>query len=142
VAATPTTPAITLPDFTRQADAAIYNVEDRNDRPVLLYHRAHQSRRLEIRAVDVVTNTSYLVAFADYLRRNATNGVSLVNDGFTTYTWDGKQIFASAAGKLQRKEVPAGLYQLQVVVTKALAEPGNAAHIETWTSASITIIRP
>ena len=140
VAATPTTPAITLPAFTRQADAALYNVEDRNDRPVILYHRAHQSRRLEIRAVNVVTNQSYLVAFADYLRRNATNGISLVNDGFTTYTWDGKQIFATAA-KLQRKEVPAGLYQLQVVVTKALAEPGNPAHVETWTSPTINIIR-
>jgi subtilisin family serine protease len=132
---------ITLPDFTRQAGAAIYDVEDRNDRPVILYHRAHQSRRLEIRAVHVVTNTSYLVAFADYVRRNATNGVSLVNDGFSTYTWDGKQIFATA-GKLHRKEVPAGLYQLQVVVTKALAQPGNAAHVETWTSPTINIIRP
>ena len=140
VAATPTTPAITLSAFTRQTDAALYNVEDRNDRPVILYHRAHQSRRLEIRAVDVVTNRSYLVAFADYLRRNATNGLSLVNDGFSTYTWDGKAIFA-AAGKLHRKEVPAGLYQLQVVVTKALAEPGNAAHVETWTSSTINIIR-
>jgi minor extracellular serine protease Vpr len=139
-AATPTTPAIVLSAFTRQVDAALYNVEDRNDRPVILYHRAHQSRRLEIRAVDVVTNQSYLVAFADYLRRNATNGVSLVNDGFSGYIWDGKQIFATA-GKLHRKEVPAGLYQLQVVVTKALAEPGNAAHVETWTSPTINIIR-
>jgi hypothetical protein len=140
VAATPTTPAVTLPGFTRQTDATIYNVEDRNDRPVILYHRAHQSRRLEIRAVEVLTNTSYLVASADYVRRNATNGVSLVNDGFTTYTWDGKQIFATAAG-LRRKGVPAGLYQLQVVVTKALAEPGNPAHVETWTSPTINIIR-
>jgi minor extracellular serine protease Vpr len=134
-------PPITLPDFTRQADAAIYNVEDRNDRPLLLYHRAHQSRRLEIRAIDVVTNKSYLVAFADYLRRNATNGVSLVNDSFSGYLWDGKQIFTNAAGNLHRKEVPAGLYQLQVIVTKALAEPGNAGHIETWTSPTINIIR-
>ena len=140
VAATPTTPAIVLPAFTRQGDAVLYNVEDRNDRPVILYHRAHQSRRLEIRAVNAVTNQSYLVAFADYVRRNATNGVSLVNDGFTTYTWDGKQIFATVAG-LRRKELPAGLYQLQVVVTKALAEPGNSAHVETWTSPTINIIR-
>ena len=141
VAATPTTPAITLPDFARQTDGAIYNVEDRNDRPVILYHRAHQSRRLEIRAVDVVANKSYLVAYADYLRRNATNGVSLINDGFSTYTWDGKQLFTNAAGMVHRKEVPAGLYQLQVVVTKALAEPGNAAHIETWTSPNLIITR-
>jgi len=141
VAATPTTPAIVLSDFTRQADAAIYNVEDRTDRPVILYHRAHQSRRLEIRAVNVATNNSYLVAFADYVRRNATNGISLVNDGFSTYTWDGKQINTNAAGKLHRTEVPAGLYQIQLVVTKALAEAGNPAHIETSTSPTISIVR-
>lgn len=132
---------VVVPDFTRQPDAAIYNVEDRTDRPVILYHRAHQSRRLEIRAIHLATNKSYLVAFADYLRRNATNGVSQANDGFSTYTWDGKQIFTNAAGTLQRNELPAGLYQLQVVVTKALAEPDNPAHVETWTSSTINIVR-
>ena len=141
VAATPTTPAVTLPDFTRQAEAATFNVEERADRPVILYHRAHQSRRLEIRAVDVVANKSYLVAFADYLSRSATNGRSLADGGFSTFTWDGKRLFTNAAGKVHRQALPAGLYQLQVVVTKALAEEGNLNHVETWTSPAMNIVR-
>jgi minor extracellular serine protease Vpr len=141
VAATPTTPAAALPDFTRQVETAMFNVEDRNDRPVILFHFAHQSRRLEINAIDVVTNKSYPVAFGDYLSRNATNGRSFVDGGFSTFTWDGKRLFTNAAGKVHRQELPAGLYQLQVVVTKALAEPGNPAHLETWTSPTMTIVR-
>jgi hypothetical protein len=141
VAATPTTPAVTLPNFTRQGDAAMFNVEEVTDRPVILYHRAHQSRRLEIRAVDVVTSKSYLVAFADYVSRSPTNGRSLADGGFSTYTWDGKRLFTNTSGRVRRQELPAGLYQLQVVVTKALAEEGNPAHVETWTSPTMNIIR-
>jgi subtilisin family serine protease len=126
---------------TRQPEGTTFNVEDRNDRPVILYHRAHQSRRLEIRAVDAATNESYLVAFSDYVSRNAANGISFVNGGFSTYTWDGKRIFTNTAGKLHRKELPDGAYKLQIVVTKALAEEGNAAHTETWTSPTVVIAR-
>lgn len=141
VAATPTAPAQVLLNFTRQPEAMTFNVEDRTDRPVILYHRAHQSRRLEIRALDVATNKSYLVASADYLSRNATNGRSLADGGFSTYTWDGKRLFTNAAEKVRRQELPAGLYKLQLVVTKALAEANNASHIETWTSSTINITR-
>jgi minor extracellular serine protease Vpr len=138
VAATETSPAVLLAGaFTRQTEGALFNVEDRTDRPVILYHRAHQSRRLEIRAINMATNESHLVAFADYLTRNATNGVG----GFFTYTWDGKRLVTNPAGRVHRSEVPEGSYQLQIVVTKALAEPGNPAHIETWNSPTIYIAR-
>jgi minor extracellular serine protease Vpr len=126
---------------TRQVGGATFNVEDSSDRPVILYHRAHQSRHLEIRAVDVATSASYLVASADYLTRNAANGTSYVAGGFSRYTWDGKAVFTNAIGKIQRKELPNGAYKLQLVVTKALAEEGNASHIETWTSPTIVITR-
>jgi subtilisin family serine protease len=141
-AATPTAAAVKLdPAFTRQAEGSIFNVEDSNDRPVILYQRAHQSRRIEVRAVDVATNQWYPVAFSDYVSRNAANGVTLVSGSFTTYTWDGKQLFTNAAGKVHRKELPSGAYKLQIVVTKALAEEGNPAHIETWTSPTLVITR-
>ena len=142
VAATATAPAITLDmPSTRQAAGATFLVENREDRPVVLYHLAHQSRRLEIRALEQATGRSYLVAFGDYLGRNATNGVSLANNGFFTFTWDGKQLFTNAAGKVHRREVPEGAYNLQLVVTKALAEPANPAHVEVWTSPTIVIER-
>ena len=141
-AATPTTPVVTLDiPVTRQAPGATFLVENREDRPVILYHLAHPSRRLEIRAVEQATGRSYLVAFADYLGRNATNGVSLANNGFLTYTWDGKQLFTNAAGRVHRREVPEGAYNLQLVVTKALAEAGNPAHLEVWTSPTVVIER-
>jgi minor extracellular serine protease Vpr len=138
---TSTPPATLDVAVTRQGEGAVFNVENREDRPVILYHRAHQSRRLEIRAVDVATNASYLVASSDYLSRNAANTTSFVNGGYSAYTWDGKQVFTNAAGKVQRKELPSGAYKLQLVVTKALAEAGNAAHIETWTSPTLVITR-
>jgi hypothetical protein len=37
--------------------------------------------------------------------------------------------------------VPEGAYKLELVVTKALAEAGNAAHTEVWTSPTIVITR-
>ena len=141
-AAPPTTPALPLGvPVARQAAGATCLVENREDRPVILYHLAHQSQRLEIRALEQATGRSYLVAFADHLGRNATNGVSLAANGFFTYTWDGKQLFTNAAGRVRRREVPEGAYNLQIVVTKALAEPGNSDHLEVWTSPTIVIER-
>jgi minor extracellular serine protease Vpr len=138
VAATATVAAVKLDGaFTLQSAGTTFNIDDRRDRPVILFHLAHQSRRLEIRAVDAVTNLEYLVASGDYLPRNATNGLG----GFSTYTWDGKQLFTNPAGRVQRKELPDGAYHLRLVVTKALAEEGVAAHVETWTSPLMTIAR-
>ena len=139
--APPAVPATLDVAVTRQGEGATFNVEDRNDRPVILYHRAHQSRTLEIRALDVATNESYPVASSDYVGRSPTNGISFVNGGFSAYTWDGKQVFTNPAGKVHRKELPSGAYKLQLIVTKALAEAGNAAHVETWTSPTIVITR-
>lgn len=139
VAATATAPAVTLPGWTLQSAGATFNVEEATDRPVLLYHRAHQSRRLEIRAVNQATGTSYLVAAGDYLSRNQTNDRE--RTGYTVYTWDGKYVADTGGGRLNRREAPLGQYKLQLVVTKALAEAGNAAHVETWDSPAFTIVR-
>jgi minor extracellular serine protease Vpr len=89
----------------------------------------------------VATNQSYPVASSDYVGRSPTNGISFVAGGFSAYTWDGKQLFTNPAGKVHRKELPSGAYKLQLIVTKALAEAGNAAHVETWTSPTILITR-
>jgi hypothetical protein len=125
---------------TKQAAGTTFNVEERSDRPVILYQRGHQSRRIEFRAVELATNQSYLLGFADFVNRNAVNTPSFVNGGFSAFTWDGKALITKG-GKTNRREVPTGQYQLQIVVTKALAEEGNAAHIETWTSPTINIVR-
>ena len=138
-AATPTTPAVVLPGATKQTTVAIYNIEERADRPILLFHLAHQSQRLEIRAVDELTGQSYVVDAEDYLPRNASNG--LAAGAFFQYTWDGKRQFLNRNGHVGRQELPAGLYRLQVLVTKALANSANPAHIETWSSPVLNIVR-
>jgi hypothetical protein len=134
-------PAVVLPGFTRQANNAIFNVEERSDRPVLLFHLAHQSQRLEIFAIDEVTKQSHLVLSEDYLPRNPSN--TLVPGSFFGYTWDGKKLFTNAAGKVRRNELPAGLYRLQVVVTKAraLGDTNPTVYQETWPSDVLNIVR-
>src|SRR5688572_7891815 len=55
-AATPTAAAIKLDvAYTPQATGATFNVEELSDRPLIFYHLAHQSRRLEIRAIHQLT---------------------------------------------------------------------------------------
>jgi minor extracellular serine protease Vpr len=124
--------------FTRQADGATYNVEEWQDRPVLLYHRAHQSRRIEIRAIDS-DGTSHLVAFSDFVSRNATNDREPT--GYTVYTWDGKEIKVGKKGQLQRTDLPNGQYQLQLWIEKTRTQSDATVQTETWTSAPFTITR-
>jgi hypothetical protein len=137
----PAAPAALDIAVTRQGEGATYNVEDSKDRPIILYQRGHQSRRIEVRAVQLANNQSHLIAASDFVNRNANNGLSLGQGGFSTFTWDGKVPFTNPAGQVGRKELPAGAYKLQLVVTKALAEENNPAHIETWTSPTINIVR-
>jgi hypothetical protein len=132
-------PAVNLPNWTRQAAGATYNVEAREDRPVVLYHLGHQSQRVEIRAVNA-SGQEFLVARSDFAERNPTNDLSAT--GFFTYRWDGKAVFTNAKnGTVNRRALDAGLWKLRLVVTKALAEAGNPAHIETWDSPTLNIVR-
>jgi minor extracellular serine protease Vpr len=137
-------PAVTLNGWTRQAAGATYDVSERPDRPIVLYHLAHQSQRLEIRAVNAA-NQEFLVARSDFVERNPTNDLTppgqSTGPGFFTYTWDGKAVFTNEKnGVVNRRGLPNGTYRLRLVVTKALAEAGNPAHIETWDSPTLNII--
>jgi hypothetical protein len=122
--------------FTRQADGATYNVVDAQDRPVLLYHRAHQSRRIEIRAIDS-SGTSHLVAFSDFVSRNQTNDREPT--GYTVYIWDGKKIRVDKNGDLKRAALPNGQYQLQLWIEKTRTASDPTVQTETWTSAPFTL---
>jgi minor extracellular serine protease Vpr len=144
VAATPTAPAVKLPGWTRQAAGATYNVGNRPDRPIVLYHLAHQSQRLEIRAVNA-SGQEFLVASGNFVERNPTNDLTppgqSTGPGFFTYTWDGKAVFTNAKnGNVNRRGLPSGTYKLKLVVTKALADPANPAHTEVWESPTMNIV--
>jgi minor extracellular serine protease Vpr len=136
-------PAVNLNGWTRQAAGATYTIGNRSDRPIVLYHLAHQSQRVEIRAVNA-SNQEFLVARTDLAERNPTNDLTPPGQssgpGFFTFTWDGKAVFTSAKGNVNRRELPSGTYRLRLVVTKALAEAGNPAHTETWESPTMNIV--
>ena len=140
-AATATAAAIKLDvAYTPQASGATFNVEERTDRPVIFYHRAHQSRRLEIRAINQVTNESYLLAAQDYVSRNAANGTTASSGSFSAYRWDGKYL-ATTGNRVNRREAPAGTYTLQMIVTKANERGDTTVSTETWTSLPLHITR-
>ena len=89
----------------------------------------------------VRVDVTHLIAFSDFVSRNANNGLTLVNGGFTAFTWDGKVPFTNTAGQVGRRDLPDGAYKLRIVVTKALADANNPDHIETWTSPTLNIVR-
>ena len=66
-----------------------------------------------------------------YLPRNssATGFFAFPFDGFT---YAGSSVF----------EVPDGIYYVKIYVLKALGDPSNPAHWETWTSPRFEIDRP
>jgi minor extracellular serine protease Vpr len=110
----------------------------------VLYHLAHQSQRVEVRAVNA-SDQEFLVARTDLAERNPTNDLTppgqTSGPGFFVFTWDGKAIFENAKnGKVNRRGLPDGTYRLRLVVTKALAEAGNPAHTEIWTSPTMNIV--
>lgn len=142
VPATPTVPATRLDvAYTPQPEGATFNVEERADRPWIFYHRAHQSRSLEIRAINQTTGEWYLLSTQDYLGRNAANGTSAATGSFSGYRWDGKSIERTGGGKVNRRAVPVGSYKLHITVTKANERGDASVTIETWTSPTIHIVR-
>jgi hypothetical protein len=140
-AATPTAAAIKLDvAYTPQPDGATFNVEERTDRPLIFYHRAHQSRRLEIHAINQLTDESYLLLADDFLSRNAANGTTASTGSFSAFRWDGKYI-ETKGDRVNRREAPLGTYKLRMTVTKANERGDTTVTTETWTSPVLHITR-
>ena len=127
--------------YLKQADGATYTFVN-GDVPYFLAHLRHQSRKLEFTVVDAATghelsgkgqNPNAIIE--NYLPRNATAG------GFFAWEWDGK-LSKNVKGTKTRNDVPNGTYKVVMKVLKALGDPANPAHTETWTSPSFTIARP
>jgi minor extracellular serine protease Vpr len=74
----------------------------------------------------------------EYLARHGAEGPNSANISFfSALPFDGT---TSAAGKTYT--VPNGTYVIKVSVLKALGDPNDPAHWETWTSPVVTIARP
>jgi hypothetical protein len=104
------------------------------DIPYVLATFQHQSSlvRMEILPVGDLDKEYDLTVFqTEFFGRNT--NTSYVYE----FTWDG-----TAVENHQRSALPNGDYQLQLTVLKALGDPENPAHWETWTSPTFTIDRP
>jgi minor extracellular serine protease Vpr len=105
-----------------------------DDVPFILFHLDHQSRKLRIEILDSTTGQS--LGFADdeaFLPRNSA-AIS-----FFAFPWDGTVIDTTAGGT---RDVPDGAYRVEISVLKALGDPRNPSHTETWLSPPIVIARP
>jgi hypothetical protein len=124
----------------------VYNLTTIFEQPSILVHLDHQARMLQMQIVDAATGQPVHPVFnkfveEDYLPRNSTS------TSFFAYTWDGTRIHSNMTnGNGNQNElfkpVPDGNYKIVVSVLKALGDPNNPAHWETWTSPTITIDRP
>ncbi len=128
-----------------QGEGASFSMVD-GDVPYFLVHFAHQSRVFEMhirhasngRPVHPVFHRSSVF---EYLPRNA------AVDGFFAFYWDGTRIHSEVTrgrGNTMEffKTVPDGAYKIDLRVLKALGDPSNPNHWETFTSPTINIARP
>ena len=120
--------------------AVPYAIKVESDRPIVVYHRAHQSRKLELRAINQATGTYYLVFSQEFVSSNAANGTTAATGSFSAYRWDGKYL-ETKNGKVNRREAPLGSYTLQFVVTKANELGDTSVTTETWVSPVLHITR-
>jgi minor extracellular serine protease Vpr len=102
-----------------------------DDVPFFLVHFDHPSRLFRLDIYDAASGKLLGEGFEDeYLPRNSTAG------GFFAISWDGTVIKGKKSVPL-----PNGTYTAKISVLKALGNPFNAAHWETWTSPGILIQR-
>lgn len=116
------------------------------EQPSFLVHFDHQARLLKMEIFEAGSGNPVHPVFntfveLEYMPRNSTS------TGFFAFNWDGTRVHSNMANgkgntKTLYKEVPDGDYIVVVKVLKALGDPNNPAHWETWTSPVITIDRP
>jgi subtilisin family serine protease len=118
--------------FVKQGGGSTFTMAG-NDIPYVLAHLEHQSNRLTVSVVDSNTGRTLGTTFDDeFVVRNESSA------GFFSFPFDGIVIRDGSDPAV----VPNGQYFLVAKVVKALGNPENPAHVETWTSPMLTVARP
>ncbi|AUX43011.1 peptidase S8 [Sorangium cellulosum] len=117
--------------MTPQPSGATYTMAS-GDIPYVVVHLDHGAERLILEVAEAATAKPWGQALS--LSRV---GQSASPTAAARYGWKGKTT-------LDRRSlvVPDGEYRITLRVLKALGDPGNAAHWETWTSPVVTLDRP
>ncbi|WP_310741083.1 S8 family serine peptidase [Ideonella aquatica] len=98
-----------------------------DDIPYFLLHLDHQSRKIIVKATDKATGKSAgIISIDQYLGRNSTA------TGAFAFAWD---------GTTTKGVQPDGDYTVTIEVLKALGDPTNPAHWETFSTNTVTIAR-
>jgi len=110
----------------RNATGASYTMTG-SDVAYFLLHLDHQSRKIVVTATDKATGKpAGVVSIDQYLGRNSTA------TGFFAFSWN---------GTTNKGVQPDGDYTVTIKVLKALGNPANPAHWETFTTNTVTIAR-
>jgi minor extracellular serine protease Vpr len=124
---------LTSAGFVPQPAGATFTLVD-GDLPYILFHLNHQVRVFTLEVFDVATGNSM-----NFAEDEQFVGRSSAANSFFAFAWDGTT-FRRPNGRA--KDVPNGTYRIELRILKALGDPANPAHFETWSSPNITIARP
>lgn len=121
-------------------DGGTFNMSDIFNQPSFLIHFDHQVQYMEMIILHAGKNRPVHPIFnkvnvQEFLPRNSTS------TSFFAYSWDGTVLVTKGQVSMI-KPLPNGNYVIQVRALKALGDPGNPDHWETWNSPVITIQRP
>ncbi|MGH2446838.1 MAG: S8 family serine peptidase [Candidatus Limnocylindria bacterium] len=120
--------------FTLDTSGAIPDV------PYFLVHLDHQVQSLELSVIDAGTGKPIHPVFNSFVDLELV-GRNSTESSFFAFSWDGTRPH-SASGRGKTKVVPDGTYLIELKALKALGDPTNPDHWETWTSPAVTIDRP
>jgi minor extracellular serine protease Vpr len=122
--------------FLNQPTGATYTMAG-DDIPYFLLHLDHQVELLRLEAADADTGKSFdRVSNDEFVGRNSSA------TAFFAIPWDGMVFRKDGSKPKDWRSVPNGNYVVTMKVLKALGDPKNPDHWETWTSPVITIARP
>jgi minor extracellular serine protease Vpr len=120
-----------------------FTMQGNENIPYVLAHFAHQVRLVRILLFNADTNRLVGVAVRDEFRERNSRNTGTTNDMdsdvYMPFALDGTvtRLFGS-----RRATVPNGRYYARLLVLKALGNPLNPAHWETWDSNPFVIARP
>jgi minor extracellular serine protease Vpr len=129
------------PVHTPVAAGEVFTMQGPNNIPYVLVHFAHQVRTLEIDLYDAATDALVGEALTDEFRERNSRNTGTTNDSqndvYMPFALDG----TVKKNKNRRTTVADGTYYVKLSVLKALGDPSNPAHTETWTSNPFVIDR-
>jgi minor extracellular serine protease Vpr len=127
--------------YVNQPSGATFTMRD-GDVPYFLVHFEHPARLMKMEVFESTADGTagkpvhpvfHEIFNLEYIQRNSTA------TGFFAFPWDGTRFHNNGNDKV--KVVPNGKYVVRMSVLKALGDPKNSAHWESWNSPVITIAR-